>query len=347
MYSLFALLFKATYWRMLLRRDTWREAWLSVKRVHKDRRARRHVGQIVWLAMIPLLCLAYLAWIIRLNMLVILPILVPIFWWQARRNRPQEAVLSIVPTRNPVYRILSEEEQRKFRAYFVEVTLLYAVMLDRAASETYLAEKVLPEGYEVTTRRTHLDLLKANGLWERMDQLDREAMMLPDGHWHPEAINLTIIGLEPLRLLRWILRVDFYLPVIGQQLQLDYKLAHELVRAPQKLTESKELVTLSMMEKGKLAAEYFYNRCVAERIVRGYVEASSEDSMKTALEVATSFAGNQHEDFVLGDKLVSEASREQLEWATMLSRRRAGFFHWTMLEMESGSPPSPPYKFQP
>jgi hypothetical protein len=347
MYSLFAMLFKASYWRMLLRPDTWREAWLSVKRLHKDRRARRHVGQVLWLALIPLLCLAYLAWIIRLNMLIILPILVPIFWWQSRRNRQQEAVPSIVPTRNPVYRILSDEEQRKFREYFVDVTLLYAVMLDRAASETYLSEKVLPEGYEVTTRRTHLDLLKTNGLWERMDQRDREALMLPDGHWNSAAINLTIMGLEPLRLLRWMLRVDFYLPVIGQQLQLDYKLAHDLVRVPQKLIETKELVTLAMMEKGKLAAEYFYNRCVAERIVRGYVEASNEESMKTAQEVATSFGGNQHEDFVLGDKLVSEASREQLEWATMLSRRRAGFFHWTMLAMESGSPPSPPYKFQP
>jgi len=347
MYSLFALLFKASYWRMLLRADTWREAWLSLRRAHKDRRARRHVGQVVWLVLIPVLCLAYLAWIIRLNMLVILPVLIPIFWWQARRGTAHEAVPSIVPTRSPVYRVLSDEEQRKFREYFVEVTLVYAVMLDRAASETYLAEKVLPQGYEVTTRRTHLDLLKANGLWERMDQVDREAMMMPDGHWNPQAINLTILGLEPLRLLRWILRVDFYLPVIGQQLQLDYKLAHELVRAPQKLNESKELVTLAMMEKGKLAAEYFYNRCVAEKIVRGYVEASNEESKKTAEEVATSFGGKQHEDFVLGDKLVSEASREQLEWATMLSRRRAGFFHWTMLAMESGSPPSPPYKFQP
>ncbi len=347
MYSLFALLFKASYWRMLLRPDTWHEAWQSLKRVHKDRRARRHLGQVVWLALVPLLCLAYLGWIIRLNMLFIVPVLIPIFWWQARRGRAQETVLSIVPTRNPVYRMLSDEEQRKFREYFVDVTLLYAVMLDRASSETYLADKVLPQGYEVTTRRTHLELLKGNGLWERMDQVDREALMLPDGHWNSQAINLTILGLEPLRLLRWILRVDFYLPVIGQQLQLDYKLAHDLVRAPQKLTEGKELVTLAMMENGKLAAEYFYNRCVAERIVRGYVEASNEDSMKTAQEVATTFGGKQHEDFVLGDKLVSEATREQLEWATMLSRRRAGFFHWTLIALEKDAPPQAPYKFQP
>ncbi len=347
MYSLFALLFKASYWRMLLRGDTWHEAWLSLKRVHKDRRARKHLRKLAWLLLIPVICLLYVAWVVQLNLIFILVVLVPLFWWQSKRVRRADEPPSILPAPKPVYRVLSDAEKASFRQYFVDMTLLYAVMLDRCASETFLAEKVLPEGYTVTTRRVHLDLLKSNGLWERMDRRDREAMMASDGHWDPMFVHMQTMGLEPLRLLRWILRIDFYLPVIGQQLRLDYALAGEIVRAPQKLTESKELISVELMERGKLAALNFYNRCIAEQIVRGYVDASNEDSMAIANRVASSMGGKQHEDFVLGDKLVSEVSREQLEWATMLARRRAGFFHWTLIAMEKDAPPQAPYKFQP
>jgi hypothetical protein len=347
MYSWFALMFKASYWRMLFRAETWRGAWLNLRRAHKDRRARKQLRSLAMLCLAPVLCLVYLAWVLRGSPFIVVPILVPIFVWQWFRSKQRQEEANRLRKQNEAHDELTEEESRLFRQYFAEVALIYAVMLDRAGSERYLRDKELPEGVEVTTRRVHLELLKSRGLWDKMAQRDREAMMMPDGGWNNEWIEYLIMGFEPLRLLRWLLRIDFYLPVIGRQMRFDYKMANEIVRAPQKLLEAKEIASASMMETGKKAAEQFYNRCMAEQIYRGYVEARDEHSSEVAVRIATDYADKQHEDLVLGVKLVSEVSREELEWATMLSRRRVGFLHWTMIALDNGMPPGVPYKFQP
>jgi hypothetical protein len=217
-------------------------------------------------------------------------------------------------------------------------------MLDRAGSEAFLKEKVLPEGFEVTSRRVHLDLLKSYGIWDKMDPDDRESMMMADGHWEISRINYYIPGLEPLRLLRWILRIDFYLPVVGNQLRLDLNLANELVRAPQKLFAGKEMVTLQMLDIGRRSAEQFFLRCLAEEIARGYQTAEDPE---WATNITTSLAGKQHEDLVLGDKLVSEATRDELAWATQLSRRRLGFLNFAGVITDRAIPPATPYTFVP
>ena len=225
MYSFFALLFKASYWRMVFRLDTWREAWPSLKRVHKDRRARQHLRHLMLLALAPLLCLAYLAYFAihkRFLVVVVLAFLVIGLWRFLRKKPPAKSA----------HRMLTDEEQSRFRAYYADMALIYAVMLDRAAIENYFRNKVLPEGSEVSTRRLHLDLLKSNGVWEKMDQRDREALIVPDGEWSPFWIDHLGMGLEPLRLLRWMLRIDFHLPVVGKQMHLDHRVAGELVRAP-------------------------------------------------------------------------------------------------------------------
>src|SRR6202034_1691096 len=136
------------------------------------------------------------------------------------------------------YRELTSEDRRKLRSCFEQLTLIYAVMTDRAGSEAFLKNKALPEGVEVVSRRIHLDLLKSRGLWDKLSSSDRRAMMMPDGHWEWPLINHTYLAVGPLRLLRWMLRIDYYLPVIGQQLRIDARLANELVRAPTKVFEA-------------------------------------------------------------------------------------------------------------
>jgi hypothetical protein len=332
---------------MLVRADTWRGAWLNLRRAHKDRRARKQLIQLAWACLIPFVCLAYAIWIFRVNALVVIPILIPIFIWQAIRGKERREQAEAQRRQSNPHRELDPQQMDAFRAYFADVALIYAVMLDRAGSERYVQEKVLPEGIEITTRRVHLDVLKSTGLWDKMDQRDREAMMAPDGSWSRDWIEHLTMGFEPLRLLRWLLKVDSFLPNIGQQLRFDYKLANEIVRAPEKLRSGKAVVQTSVIEVGRRAAEGFYNRCIAEQIHRGYVEPKDEHSSQVAARIATSMADKQHEDLVLGVKLVSEASRDELIWATMLARRRLGFFHWTLVAMNNGAPPEPPYKFQP
>jgi hypothetical protein len=338
MYSLFALLFKRAYWRMLFRGGTWVDAWRSLRRAHKDKRARKHLLSFVRMLVIPIVCAAYLAWLARMGALLFLPLLAPIIWWSNRRKR-NETPLHIAPTAEPVVRELTNEESRALRVYFGQLALFYSAMTDRAGSENFLKVKVLPAGLEVTSRRSHLELLRSTGLWDRMAQRDREAMMMADGHWEWALINEVATYLEPVRLLRWILRVDFHLPVVGRQLRGDFGLSHEIVGTPQKVLQAKELVTVRDMERAQGAAREFYGRCLAESLSRGYHSTENEEVQSWAKDLSASLKGKQHEDLLLGDKLVSETDKAGLLWATELARSRLRFLNWAIHFLKGGKLP--------
>ena len=212
-------------------------------------------------------------------------------------------------------------------------------MIDRAGSESFLKNKTLPEGVEVTSRRIHLDLLRTHNLWEKMARPDREAMMMADDHWDWPLINQASLAIEHLRLVRWLLRIDFYLPVIGQQLRGDYALAKEVVNESQKVIAGKDLADLPMVRIGRDAAQQYLARCVAEGIHRGYYQAVNENVASWAKGLAEELKGKQHDDLVLGEKIVSEATESELRWATALSQRRLNFLNWTDIHPPDRHPP--------
>jgi hypothetical protein len=319
---------------MLLRKANWPEAWLSAKRMHKDRRARKHLLRMSLMLLIPFICIVYLAWLVGSGAIIIIPFLIPVIWWRSQRERQDSVPLHVVPQPASIVHELSPEERKRVHRHFVEMALMHAVMVDRAGSENFLKEKVLPDGVEVTARRVHLELLKTVGVWNRMPQPDRELMMMPDGHWEWKQINQMNLGLEVLRLLRWILRVDFYLPVVGQQLKMNYVLAHELVQTPQKILSGKELATVSMLELGRDAAQHFLERCSIEAVSRKYCDIEDEETFKAAKDISEDLSGKEHEDLVLGSKLVSEATKEDILWAISLSRCRRDFLTWAISMLE-------------
>jgi len=242
-----------------------------------------------------------------------------------------------------VARELTEDERRRMRCYFARLVLLHAVMVDRASSEMFLKRKTLPEGFEVTSRRLHLALLKAHDIWEHMAQADREAMMMPDGHWDWELINRVVLAMEPLRLLRWMLRIDFYLPVIGKQLKFDYQISREFVETPQKALDGDKLLGGPALRLARDSAATFFNRCVAEGISRGYFNPRDDEGAQWARQMSAALNGKQHEDLVLGDTLVSEANEQDVRWATMLSHRRLNFLRWSLSLLNSAAVPAEPF----
>ena len=341
MYSLFLLLFKKSYWQMLFSPSTWRSAGHSLRRAHKDRRALKHLGRLAWLCLIPVLCIAYLAWLAGTGTIYVLPIIIPILWLvQRNRKRDESSNLSLLQKPAPIHRELTSEDRSTLRTYFGKLALTYAILIDRAGSEAFLKEKVLPEGVQVVSRRIHIDLLKAHGLWDLIGQPDRVAMMMPDGAWDQRHINIASSGFEALRLLRWILRIDYYLPAIGQQLQFSYKLANELVRAPEKLLNpSEELATQSTLETGRDVAREYLIRCYAEEVTRGYTIPQKEGAAEWAQNFASSLSGKQSSDLVLDGKLVSEADEPTLRRATQLSRMRMDYLDWAIHIENNPTPP--------
>jgi hypothetical protein len=325
MYPLFALLFKKAYWRTLCSADNWQQAWTSLRRGHKDKRARRHLRSFAALLLIPFLCSAYAIWLLRTGAVFVLPFVIPLIWWMNRSREKDEVLLHITPQPPPLYREPTDAERRSLRAYFGQLALFYAVMTERAGSEGFLKGKVLPENVEVIVRRNHIDLLRSTGLWDRAGARDREAIMAPDGHWEWPLINEVAEQLEVVRLLRWIIRIDHFLPVVGRQLRADYRLAHEIVQSRQKVLEGKELISIKNVETAKSAAAEFFARCLAEALSRGYYSTQDEEMQTWAKDVSESLKGRHHEDLLLGDKLVSETDEAALRWATALSRKRLRF----------------------
>jgi hypothetical protein len=145
MYSLFALLFKKSYWQMMLRASTWSDAWRSLRRVHKDSRARKHLRQFLWLLIIPVLCFAYLCVLAGTRALYFVPFVFLVIWLRNRYQRKHSHPLHITPQPAPIHRPLTEEDRRALRVRFADLALLLAVLLDRAGSENYLRDKVLPK----------------------------------------------------------------------------------------------------------------------------------------------------------------------------------------------------------
>ena len=340
MYSLFLLLFKKTYWQMLFSPGTWVSAGYNLRRAHKDRRALKQLGRLALLCLIPFLCIGYLAWLTSAGALFLLPVIALVGWF-FRRNagKDDQASLSIVQKPPPAHREISPEEGRVLRDYFCNLALIYAVLLDRAGSEAFLKHKVLPEGVEVVSRRIHIQLLKSHDLWDRLGQADREAMMMPDGAWEWRQINIVSARYEALRLLRWILRIDFYLPAIGQQLSFNTNLANELVRAPEKLFQGRELATQTTIETARDVAREYLIRCFAEEVNRGYTVPEKEGAKEWARDLASRLRGKQSADLVLDGKLVSETDEETLRQATQLSRIRKNYLDWTISVLDSPKAP--------
>ena len=324
---------------MLSRGATWREAGLSIKRVHKDKRARKHFLGFLLLISIPALVGTYVVWLAGTGALFFLPLVLPVIWWRNRRAKQEAVPLSIMPSPAPVSRVLTDAERQALRSYFADLALFFAVIVQRSASEGFLKTKVLPEGMEVVSRRTHLDRLRSRGIWDRLPSGDREALMMADGHWDWNAINHASTAIEPLRLLRWILRIDFYLPVVGQQLSFDQKMASSLIDAPDSLFAGNDLIGAEAVERGKEAAAHFFIRCYAEGVARKYYQPGNEQEAEWAGSVSAALSGKQHEDLVLGDRLVGEAPEQDLRWATMLAQQRRDFLGWILSILENGAVP--------
>src|SRR4051812_24441124 len=334
---------RQTLYRVLSQKSAWRELWGSIKRVHKDRRARRRLGFVspaIGLGLLLVVAaIVYVMVLIGTGSVLFVPFVIPLLWWIRRRTRKEFQPMSIAPQASALLSEKRDANTQALHTHFGELALLYAVLVDRAGSERFLKEKPLPAGVEVTTRRAHMDALRSANLWERIGLKDREALMIADGGWDWEQINRFAMGIEPLRLLRWVLRIDFRLPTIGQQLSGDFGIAHEIVVDCERLWRGRQLIDADTVRSSRDDARTTLLRCIAEAISRGYQVAADDEMAAWAKKISDDLAGNQNEDFLLGDKLVSEATREQLGWATALANIRSDFLAMVLECLEAGHPP--------
>ncbi len=178
------------------------------------------------------------------------------------------------------------------------------------------------------TRRKHLDLLRAKGLYERLGGAERDLLLLPDGHWTEETISDVTMLLEPLRLLRWALRIDRFLPAVGSDLRAEFRLATDLVSQPDLVSATKQCLTIDDLRVGLSSAEHFFHRTWTEGVRRSlYLVADNEQAAKMKA-FAERLQGRENEDLLIGATIVSAAGDEEIRLATTLALRRAQVLRW-------------------
>jgi hypothetical protein len=325
----FQILFSAKYWRMLKRNSIWRSVLVSMRRLHKDKRAWKQLFAILLLLSLPFLCLFYVAWVMASAGGVIgLGIMLIVVGVGGLRKRYVESKRGDVQTLK-----LSDARKRReatpaFRREVANLALLHALLVDRAGSEGFLCTKVLPERIEIITRRRHLEILRKFNLYERLGDIERDLLLLPDGHWDDETIRNVELAIEPLRVLRWLLRIDDFLPNIGASLLLDYGMARSIAADPETLFKGKRFVGMDDIEVGHDAAGSYLSRCFAEGLDRRLYEEKDEDQVRWAGEVVRELGGRESVDLLLGTSIVSNAPDQVVKRAALLALRRSELFDW-------------------
>jgi len=341
MWSYFRLFFSKNYWALVRRRQFWLDSWVAVRRAHKDKRARKQIRLLLTVVLTPVLTLFYaglLAEVVYSAVLLVSfrksagdgitggAMLAALGFFAGWRilNRHNTRTISLDEA-EPMERAVAPELRRRI----AELALVYAVMADRAGSEGFLAAKTLPPGFEVATRRVHVAVLKEYALWDRLGAEERDLLLRPDGHWEAEVAKRTsLYTLDLVRVLRWALRVDDFLPVVGSTLEQNYALAKELVVEPKLLFDGDEVVKRKALEVARDAAHHYFQRCAAEGVKRGYFEPENEKNAEWSRAYSEKMAGQQSDDLLLGTKIVSEAGEGAVRLATVLSLRRYRLCAW-------------------
>lgn len=342
-WHLLNLLFSAAYWRTLVRGETWRASLAALRRAHKDKRARQQLARTLYLLLVPVSVLAIfvmlvlgkggaagfaLAWGVALSVEFFSHVR---FGKRGRRRRPETAQQS----RDGAEPVAKTPELRRELG---ELGLLHAVLADRAGSERFVKTKELPEGVEVVTRRRHLDLLRSFGVYDRLGAVERDLVLLPDGHWPEVSVNEGSLALEPLRVLRWILRIDPFLPVVGATLAADYRLAGTLIAEPELAFAGDAWIRMEDLETALDAARSYFYRCWAEGAYRGFYDADDEEERAALRTHALRCNGKESDDLLLGNVIVSRADDQDVRLGATLSLRRVRLLAWVKGRLEGTEP---------
>lgn len=344
--------FSENYWRSLFRRVTWQRAAVSLRRLLKDTRAIRYLaGLTLQAALVPLI-VAGVAGLLALTFLVdgldgsgpafaLVGLLIGLGVRSVRAAGRRERILARLPQPLP------EDRLRAAHAFFCDLAIIYAIFSDRAASEAFLKQKVLPEHLQVISRQKHMELIRKRQLWEKLLLEERRVLMMPDGEWNWPLLHEAGLMQEHLRLTRWILRKDFFLADLGLDPKFQARLYKELLEKPDMLADEPKLIRFQAVAVARRAAHEMHSRCMAEEIHRGYREDATEQAREWARGVCERLGGKQSEDFLVGDTIVSDLAEDDLLFMTEVSGRRKLFLEWTerILKGEEGAtriPAEPP-----
>lgn len=125
------------------------------------------------------------------------------------------------------------------------------------------------------TRQTQNSFLRANYLWQELEQSELELVSAADGQWSDAQIEHVTEWCEQLRLLRWVLGVDAQPTPLAHFPRIDFSLALELLQEKASLARKRTVQPSDLRVQRDIARQYTA-RVVAELKVRGLIASGPE-----------------------------------------------------------------------
>jgi hypothetical protein len=117
-------------------------------------------------------------------------------------------------------------------------------------------------------------------------------------------------------------------------------MAGTTLQEPEALFRGDKLIAIEDLRTGIEAAQQYFYRCYAEGMRRGYFSTDDEEEARRTKEYAASMEGKEGEDLLLGTRIVSNASEQDVRLGTTLAIRRAQVLRWVQQRMYGEAEPS-------
>lgn len=318
-------------WRQVLR-----SYWNALRRFTFDRRARGFVLKITglvvyvvaslvlfgivvpfWSAEGPAAHLGFQAFILGTG-------LIAFFIFRRRGARSsQELRFSLTSGRDLLdASIGSEPNSDAFHGYLTERAVILATLVARAGAEIQSQQsgRANHRAGEFA-RQVQNKLLREQGLWDKLEENERELMRAPGGSWTTDQQAAVVAWCEQLRLLRWVLRVDTVPTPLAQFPGVDFALDMPISRIMSENGVPAPMVHSADVRLEREMAFVYVARVVSELRFRNLIPDSPDlagwtDSRDAVIGAST--------DYLVGSKTVGElADGELLQFfGTMCTRVR-------------------------
>jgi hypothetical protein len=327
----------------LFKKQTWSTAWILVRRVPRDRRARVALLRFLLVLIVFVAYLAYWGLLARrllfdlFGLLLVGVLAVGAFFFFVTRKWTERYDLIHLEKELPPA-VAPDIKHSVFRE-----TCLLAAMLERAASERAL-EKGLDPGIEVITRRVVLDKLRKHGLLDGLEASYLDLLLTPDGGWSEEQKRAVHSCWEFLVVLRWILGMDSILRPIWLPPEYHLRMASTIWER----TASANLRILPPWEMRieRDRADNFFARCRIELIARNAWPRASQEAEKQAKAMKAEIdARRLGEDYLLGSSTISELELSEVWNCTIRSYHRQQILELLVGVSGGDRPPSALHSF--
>jgi hypothetical protein len=304
----------------LFHKQSWRAAYVSLRRFPRDRRAQRHLAGFAGLFVLFAGCLAGDAAMVfaRVDMatrVLILSLFAAVavggtFRWVYLRVEAHFDQRGVLP-------LVAED----VRVALAGQTVTLALLLQRAGSEECLAETEARPSVSPTTRADGLKRLAQHQLYEGLWPQARDLFLMADGHWSERQRARVLSCWEDFEALRWAMSLSRELVSIEHAPKHGWRDVLRVARDTERAVRKAKLRPAWDMRPKRDQAKRYLDRCISRMVTAGLIDAVPEnaDWQRKMEEI---YERETQADLLVGHEYIREIDAPTLVWTAHRAARR-------------------------